>query len=99
MITKDITYGKTEIGTNWRLKLDVVTFSFQMLNILVICQLTVPGFTRIVDFRKTIRDRVYTPMGGSPIINFMVYTLFGGSHKLKVKPCTLIFFGVFKCIT
>ena len=35
--------------------------------------------------------KVYTPMGGSPTITFMVYAFFGSSPKLKVITFTLVF--------
>ena len=50
--------------------------SYQLINLLDIWQLTVPGFTHLVVHQK--KDSVYTPMGGSPTINVMVYALFGG---------------------
>ena len=42
---------------------------------------------------------VYTPTCGSPEIDFMVYALFGGSTKLKLKPFTTIFYSKVKRIT
>ena len=42
---------------------------------------------------------VYTPMGGSPTIIIMVYTHFGGSHKVKIKRFTMGFDLIVKIIT
>ena len=78
MTTKDITYGKTETGTNWIICLDLVAFFLPSTQ-------TYGG--------------LYTPIGGFPTIDVMVYTLFGGSYKLKVKSFTLVFCWVVKCIT
>ena len=47
-------------------------------------QLTMSGFTHLVVHQKTIQDMVYTPMGGSLMMNIMIYELFVGSPKLKV---------------
>ena len=41
---------------------------------------------------------VYTPVGGSPTINVMVYSHYGGLPKLKVNPFTLFFYLVVKII-
>ena len=54
------------------------------INLLVIWQLIVPGFTHLLVHKRKKKNRVYTPMVGSPTINVVVYTNFGGSSKLKV---------------
>ena len=59
---------------------------------MVVCQLALPGFTSVV-FHPQKKCIVYRPMVASPTINVMVYTKFGGSPKLKVKPFTLVFTG------
>ena len=68
-------------------------FLIHLTILLVLWQLTMSGFTDLVVHQKTKKYLVYTPMFGSTIINVMVYALFGGSPKLKVKPFTLIFIG------
>ena len=57
------------------------------------------GFTHLLVQQDKNKDMVYIPMCGSAIINVMVYTLFGGSPKLKVKPFTLVIYWIVKCIT
>ena len=82
---KDRTYIRTEKGTNWRIKGGCGNFlSSKMLYFLVIYQLIVPRFKHLVVNQKINKDGFYTPMGDSPTINVMIYTLFGGLLKLKV---------------
>ena len=58
MMKKYITYGKTKIGTTWRINLDAMSFSSEVLNLLVVEQLTVTGFTHLMFHQKEIKDRI-----------------------------------------
>ena len=48
---------------------------------------------------KTNKDRVYTPMGGSPTINHMVYAYFRVSPRHNIKPFTFLLYWILKSIT
>ena len=53
MTAKNITCGKIETGTNWRINLDVITFFLPVFFlILVFCLLTIHGFTHLVVYQK-----------------------------------------------
>ena len=65
----------------------------------MIWQFTVPDFTHLLVHQKTNTDVVYTLIGGSTTINIMVYAIFGGPPKLKIKPSTLVIYCIVKVIT
>ena len=53
MTKKNITYGKTETGTNTRINLDVVSSFFSwMISLFVVWLLTMYGLTHLVFHQK-----------------------------------------------
>ena len=80
MTTKYITYGKKRNRN--KLENELVCANF--IVILVVWQLTVPGFTHLVVQQKIIKDVVYTPIVDYPTINGILYAHFGGSPKLEL---------------
>lgn len=91
METKEIHYDKNQRNLQcyknrekMESKLGCSNFlSCNMINLLVIFQLTMSGFAHLVVQPKTIKDMVYTPISGSPTISVIVYAHFGGSPKLN----------------
>ena len=83
-LTKDITYGKKEIGKTENKLVRGNFISSCLQNLLVICQLKVNGFEHLLIHEKQIKDRIYTTMGGAPTISVLVYTLFINSPELKL---------------
>ena len=74
-------------------------FFIHLTIILVVWKFAMYGLTHLLVHQKTTQDMVYTPMGGLLNINFMVYTLFGGSPKLKVWTLILVFYWLVKITT
>ena len=68
-------------------------FVIHLTILLMVWKLIMSGFTHLVFHQQTNKGIVYTPMCGSTTINVMVYILFDGSPKLKVKPSALVFIG------
>ena len=83
-MTKDITYGKKEIGKTENKLVHGNFISSCLQNLLVICQLKVNRFEHLLIHEKQIKDRIYTTMGGAPTINALVYAHVGGSPQIKV---------------
>ena len=56
---------------------------FQILNLLVIWKLEITGFTHRTIHQKNKKQMIYTPIGGSPTINIIVYLHLGSLTRLN----------------